>query len=543
MTTRDSTLPGAAAPDPRTQRKYRQRWWTLAVLSLSLLIIGLDNTILNVALPTLQREFTSSASELQWMVDSYIVVFAGLLLTFGALGDRFGRARALQAGLVIFGLASFAAAYSQSAEQLIAARAVMGVGGAFIMPATLSILIDVFPKEERGRAISIWAGIAGLGIGLGPLAGGVLLEHFWWGSVFMVNVPIVIVALLAGFFLVPESRDPDATAIDLPGAFLSMGAVITLVYAIIEAPARGWLDPLVVGGFVAALVLGITFAVHELRTDAPMLDFRFFRNLRFSFGAAAIGFAFFSLFGMVFLLTQYLQFVRGYSALEAGYRLLPIALGIMAGASQSHRWVARFGTPKVVSAAMIGLALVMATMALWTTDTSYWIVGTVLFLMAAMMGNVMAPSTEAVMGALPMAKAGVGSAMNDLVRQVAGALGVAIIGSVVNTVYAASMEDVVATLPPQASGPAGDSVGAALRIATEVGGPQGEALAASASGAFMDSFGVAALIASGMVLAGSFLVRRYLPVEPAGAPAEPTLDAPQPRYVGVAPRTGPQHGD
>ncbi len=534
------TLPEAEILPSRDERKHRQRWWTLAVLSLSLLIIGLDNTILNVALPTLQREFQSSASELQWMVDSYIVVFAGLLLTLGALGDRFGRARALQAGLVIFCLASIWAAYSPSAEHLIAARAVMGIGGAFIMPATLSVLIDVFPKEERGRAISIWAGVAGLGIGLGPLAGGLLLEWFWWGSVFMVNVPIVIIALVAGFFVVPDSRDPEATALDLPGGVLSMAAVTSLVFAIIEAPSKGWLDPVVVGTFAAATVLGFAFTIRELRTDAPMLDFGFFRNFRFSFGAAAIGFSFFALFGMIFLLTQYLQFVRGYTALEAGYRLTPIAPGIMLGASQSHRWVARFGTAKVVAAAMVGLAGVMGAMALWTTGTEYWIVGTMLFLMAAMMGNVMAPSTESVMGALPMAKAGVGSAMNDLVRQVAGALGVAVIGSAVNTVYASRMDDVVAGLPPRAAEPAGDSVGAALRIATEVGGPRGAAIASAANDAFMDAFGMAALLAAGIVLVGSVLVRRYLPAEPVpSAQPEPV----GPPHVGFAARTGLRHGD
>jgi hypothetical protein len=243
---------------------------------------------------------------------------------------------------------------------------------------------------------------------------------------------------------------------------------------------------------------------------------------------------------MIFLLTQYLQFVRGYTALEAGYRLLPIALGIMLGASQSHRWVSRFGTPKVVSTAMVGLALVMASYALWTTDTPYWIVGTALFLMAATMGNIMAPSTEAVMGALPMAKAGVGSAMNDLVRQVAGALGVAIIGSVVNVVYSAQMDDVVANLPPQAADAAGDSVGAALRVSSQMGGSQGAALATSANEAFIDAFGVAALLAGATVLIGSFLVRRYLPAENAADEQVKPEGVP---YLAGASRAGHQRGD
>lgn len=512
-------MPGENRPSPpltldlAAERKHQRRWWTLAILSLSLLIIGLDNTILNVAIPTIQREFSSSASELQWMVDSYILVFAALLLTLGTLGDKFGRARALQWGLVIFGISSFGAAYAQSAEQLIAARAVMGIGGAFIMPATLSIVIDVFPKRELGKAISIWAGIAGLGVGLGPLAGGLLLEYFWWGSVFLVNVPIVVIALIAGYFLVPDSRDPDTTALDLPGAVLSLVAITTLVFAIIEVPSRGWLDPLVLTAFGTAILFGVGFAVRELTTDAPMLDFAFFRNLRFSWGAAAIGFAFFALFGMVFLLTQYLQFVRGYTALETGYRLVPIALGIMVGASQSHRLVARLGTAKVVAAGMVGLAAVLGSMSLWDVSTSYWIIGMTLFLMAMSMGITMAPATEAVMGALPQAKAGVGSAMNDLVRQVAGAFGVAIIGSIVNAEYSGQMDDAVADIPPQSAGLAADSVGAALLLASEIGGANGIALAGAARAAFVDSFGLASMIASGVLLFGSVLVARYLPRE------------------------------
>src|SRR5688572_30773203 len=223
----------SAPPDvDRTSLKYRRRWWTLGVLSLSLLIIGLDNTILNVAIPTLQQEFDASSSQLQWMVDSYVVVFAGLLLTLGALGDRFGRGKALQAGLAIFGLASLWAAYAGSAEMLIAARAVMGIGGALIMPATLSILTDVFPREERGKAIAIWSGVAGIGIGLGPLLGGLLLEWFWWGSVFLINVPIAVAALVLGWWLVPDSRDPHPAAIDVPGALLSVSWISLLVYAI-----------------------------------------------------------------------------------------------------------------------------------------------------------------------------------------------------------------------------------------------------------------------------------------------------------------------
>jgi len=498
---------------PSGDLKYRRRWATLAVLSISLLIIGLDNTILNVALPSLQRAFDASASELQWMVDSYIVVFAGLLLAMGALGDRFGRAKALASGLIIFGVTSFWAANAGSATELIAARALMGIGGALIMPATLSIIVDVFPREERGRAIAIWAAVAGSGIGLGPLLGGLLLENFWWGSVFLINVPVVIVALIAGAILVPDSRDPVKHSLDLPGAFLSMGAVSALVYAIIEAPSRGWLDPLVLVAFAGSVIFGAGFAFREMHTKDPMLDLAFFRNKRFSAGMAAISIAFFALFGSLFLLTQYLQFVQGYTALEAGLRTAPLALGVALGAGRSHALVRRFGTTKVVTMGSLGLGLVVGSAALWTPDTTYWLVGGVIVLMAFFMGNVMAPATDSVMGAVPEAKAGVGSAMNDVTRQVGGALGIAIIGSSLNSVYSSQMTDVVAGLPPEAAEAAGDSVGGAMYVATQLPAEAGDALVEASHLAFMDGLGIAVIVAAAAAFIGAVVVHRYLPAD------------------------------
>jgi EmrB/QacA subfamily drug resistance transporter len=523
-----SSLPPIPHSDPASP-VYRRRWWTLAVLALSLVIIGLDNTVLNVALPSLQQEFQASASELQWMVDSYIVVFAGLLLTLGALGDRFGRAKALQAGLVIFAAASFWAAYAGSANSLIAARAVMGIGGAFIMPATLSILIDVFPREERGRAIAIWSGVAGIGIGLGPIVAGLLLEWFWWGSVFLINVPIATIALVAGWWLVPDSRDPGHTGLDLGGAILSISAVSLLVYAIIEAPGHGWTDPLTLGLFAAAIALIGAFAWWESRVAHPMLDFTLFRNRRFSLGAGAIGVSFFALFGTIFAFTQYLQFVKGYTPLEAGIRLIPLALGIALGAGRSDHLVRRVGTTRVVAAAMVLVSLLLASFSLLEIDTAYWVLGLIVFFLAFSMGNVMAPSTDAVMGAVPEAKAGVGSAMNDVVRQVAGALGVAIIGSIMTTAYGNRMAGATSGLPDPAASAASDSVGAALRIAGEIGGAPGEALALVARESFVDAMGIAALVAAGVALAGAIVVARWLPAhhdEPASEPvAQPSSQA------------------
>ena len=515
-----TTQPGGSL----ASRKYRLRWWTLAVLCLSLLIVGLDNTILNVAIPTLQREFGATASELQWMVEAYVVVFAGLLLTLGALGDRLGRARALRAGLILFGVCSLAAAYAGSAGQLIAARALMGIGGALIMPATLSVLTDVFPREERGRAIAIWSGVSGLGIGLGPLAGGFLLEHFWWGSVFLVNVPIVLVALAAGPFLVPESRDPHPAALDVTGALLSIAAISTLVYGVIEAPHRGWADPRSLAAFGAGAALAVAFALWELRTDHPMLDLAFFRNRRFSAGSAAIALTFFALFGAVFALTQYLQFVRGYSPLEAGVRLTPLALGVMLGAGASNALADRLGTTRVVSGGMLIVAGALASMAAWAVATPYWVLGSTIFVLALGMGNVISPATEAVMGAVPEARAGIGSAMNDVTRQVAGAFGVAIVGSLVSTVYADRMAAPTATLPAPAAEPARDSVGAALAVAERLGGPAAEALAAAARQSFVDALGIAVLVSAGVLLLATAAVARLLPARhlPAPLPAPAT---------------------
>jgi len=507
-------------------RKYHQRWWTLAVLSVSLIIIGLDNTILNVALPTIQRELQASASELQWMVDAYVLVFASLLLTMGALGDRFGRKRTLQIGLLIFGVSSFFAAHSQTSESLIISRAAMGIGGALIMPSTLSIITDVFPREERGRAIGIWTGMAAVGIAMGPALGGWLLENFsWgadfpfdisgdmsnWGSVFLINVPVVALALLAGLLLVPDSKDPAPPRIDFLGALLSMATLITLVYAIIDAPSRGWFDPLVITAFAAALALGTAFLAWERHVAHPMLNLGFFRNPRFSAGVGGITMAFFTLFGTIFISTQYLQFVHGYSALEAGIRIMPFALGMMVGAANSYRLVARLGTNKVAAMGLMILAIVSASFYFWNVETPYWIIGISVVILSFGVSNTMAPCTDAVMGAVPLAKAGVGSAMNDTTRQVGGAFGVAILGSILNTLYASQMSGEVAGLPPQAAGPAQDSVGAAVNIGNQIGGTQGQSLIDTARLAFVDGMHVAFLAAAIIAVVAALLVLKYMP--------------------------------
>jgi EmrB/QacA subfamily drug resistance transporter len=490
---------------------YARRWKTLAVLSLALLIIGLDNTILNVALPSLQEEFDASSSTLQWIVDSYLLVFAGLLLTMGTLGDRFGRKLALQLGLAVFGGASLGVLFVDSADGLIAIRALMGIGGALIMPATLSVLTNVFPREERAKAIGIWAGMASMGIGLGPLFGGLLLEYFDWSSVFLVNVPVAVVALAAGAFLVPESRDPEPGRFDILGALLSVAALVFLVYGVIEAPEMGWTDPTILACFGTAIALGAAFVGWELRTREPMLDLSFFRNPRFSMASAGISIAFFSLFGAIFALTQFLQDAYGYSALEAGAAMTPIAGGLVLGAVSSIKLAARFGTGRVVAFGLLNLGGLLALSLTWTADMPYWPLGVWFFALAGCMGLITGPATDSVMGAVPEEKSGVASAMNDVTRQVAGALGTAVIGSMITSLYASRIGDSVASLPEQARVAAEDSIGQANAVAAELPAGQGAALADSAAKAFTEALGIGFSVAGACALAGAVAVKLWLP--------------------------------
>jgi EmrB/QacA subfamily drug resistance transporter len=504
---------------------HERRWKILRVLALSLVIIGLDNTILNVALPSLQEHFDASGSTLQWMVDSYLVSFAGLLLTLGTLGDRFGRKRALQTGIALFGLSSLAVLFVETSTQLIAVRALMGVGGAMIMPATLSIITNVFPREERAKAIGVWAGTAAIGVGLGPLFGGLLLEYFDWSSVFLINVPVALVAFLAGMRFVPESRDPNPGRFDVPGALLSIGALVALIYAIIEAPERGWLDPVILGAFGTSLALGAMFVAWELRTAAPMLDLSLFRNPRFSVGSLSISLAFFALFGGIFALTQFLQFAKDYSPLEAGAAMVPLAFGLMLGATRSVKLVEHIGTTRVVAGGLLGLGTMLATTLLWSSDMPYWPIGLWFFGVALSMGSVMGPATGSVMGAVPKEKSGVASAMNDVTRQVGGSLGTAVIGSLVASFYSSRIADAASGLPSGTQDAVKDSIGTADAVAAQLPADQGSSLAHSAASAFTDALGLGLGVAAIAAFAAAVVVIRRLPAraadeQPRGATLE-----------------------
>jgi EmrB/QacA subfamily drug resistance transporter len=504
--------------DQRTQarRTHDRRWLTLLVLCVSLLVIVIDNTIVNVALPTLVRDLGTSVSDLQWVVDAYTLVFAGLLLTAGSLGDRFGRKGALTLGLFIFGAASAAAAFAGGITPLIAARAVMGIGAALIMPATLSILTNVFTDtRERALAIGLWSGVAGIAVGLGPVPGGFLLDHFWWGSVFIVNVPLVAAAIVAGHFLVPTSRNPQQPRLDLVGAGLSIVGLGALVASIIEAPSNGWTDPLILAGFAVAVVALTTFVLWERHVDEPMLDVRLFANARFSAASVNVTLVFFALFGFIFLATQYLQFVLGYSAFDAGVRTLPFAFALMVMAPLSSKTVQWFGTKRVVVTGMLLFASGLVVASTATVSSGYPRVMVAMILMGTGMGLSVAPATESIMGALPLHQAGVGSAVNDTSREVGGALGVAIVGSMLSSLYSTNLNGKLpATVPVPVRDAADQSVGAALQVSAQLG-RIGAPLADAARESFVYAMSRASLVTAAVAVVGAVLAWRFLPARAA----------------------------
>jgi EmrB/QacA subfamily drug resistance transporter len=470
----------------------------------------------------LVRDLRASTSELQWIVDGYTLVFAGLLLTAGSLGDRFGRKGALGIGLGIFCVGSILAAFAGSTPVLVLTRAFMGIGAALIMPATLSLLTNIFrDPKERGRAIGVWAAVAGGGGALGPVIGGFLLQHFWWGSVFLINVPVSIAALVAGRYVLPPSRDPSAPRLDPIGAVLSITGLVALLWAIIEAPAKGWTDGSVVEGFGIGIVLLASFVVWELTSDHPMLDVRFFENRRFTAANAAITMVFFGMFGSMFLTTQYLQTVLGFSAFEAGIRTLPMSVVMFTAAPLAPRLAERIGTKVVVGTGMLICAtgLVFTSALPVSNGYPHLLVG--LMIVSLGMGLAMAPATESIMGSLPPSKAGVGSAMNDTTRQVGAALGVAVIGSAFATSYRPNIVARLSTLhaPPEVVGVAKDSVGGAVQAASRLPADLGHSVALAAREEFVAGFGIALLLAAAVVAIAAAIVFAFLPAR-AGDPRE-----------------------
>ncbi len=500
-----------------SQTIYRRRWLILSVLIVGLLAIVIDNTVLNVALKTIAEPrggLGASQSQLEWAINSYTLVFAGLLFTFGVVGDRVGRKRMLMIGLVLFGVASLLSAYSRSPEQLIFARAAMGLGGAAVMPQTLSIISNVFEPAERSRAIGLWATAVGLGIATGPVLGGLLLDHFWWGSVFLINVPVTAIGFTAAAILVPESRNREAGGIDFVGVLLSIAGLILLVYGIVQGgDTSSWLRPDVLGPIAGGLIVLAFFGWYETRIAHPSLDVRLFRDRRLSASVGALGLVFFGMGGVFFFTSFYLQNVRGYSPLAAGLLTVPFAAGQLLLSPRSSRLVQRYGAKAAGATGLFVMAAAVAGYATLGTSSPIWLLAVLFGIQGAAMGVVMPAATSAVMDVLPRERAGAGSALTNTSRQVAVALSVAVLGSILAEFYRNSLSPTLAHLPAGAREAASSSISATQAVAQQLG-PSGRSLLVPANDAFVHAMHYTTLVAALLALAGGFVVLRWMPGKP-----------------------------
>ncbi|MFI8080579.1 MFS transporter [Kitasatospora sp. NPDC086009] len=524
----------AAAPPRVPEAIHRRRWAILCTLVLALLVVVLDNSILNVAMKTIASPaptgLGASQSDLEWSINSYTLVFAGLLFTAGLLGDRFGRKRALLAGMVVFGIASLLSAMAASPGELIGYRALMGVGGALAMPATLAIIMNVFERAEQPKAIGIWAGAVGLAIAIGPITGGLLIEHFWWGSVFLINVPIVVVAVIAMVLLVPESKDPNPGRLDPIGVLLSIIGLVALIFGIIKGgELADFTSPEAWGPVLVGVVALVAFVWFERRTAYPALDISWFRNKVFSASVVVVGVVFFALMGVSFFGVFYTQSVRGYSALQAGMLMLPLAAAQLLFAPRARLVVDRFGVRATCAGGMALIAIGFLGYLLLDVDTPIWVLVVLGLLMGSGMAHVMPPVTVAIMGSLPREKAGAGSAINNTFRQVGGSLGVAVLGAVLSTVYRNGMSDQLDKLPAGAlREKAGESLEATMAVAGRLG-PQGAELIGPANASFIDAMHVVAGLSAGVTAVGALLAWFLLPGRiTAGGPGGAPGDAPAP---------------
>ncbi|WP_171162151.1 MFS transporter [Streptomyces sp. I05A-00742] len=536
------TIPPGDAPVRQVpEAVHRRRWAILAVLLFSLLVVVLDNSILNVAMKTIASPpptgLGATQSQLEWAINSYTLVFAGILFTAGLLGDRLGRKKVLLFGMVVFGIGSVLSATSGSPGELISFRAVMGFGGAFVMPATLAIIMNVFERDEQPKAVGIWAGAVGLAIAIGPITGGILMDHFWWGSVFLVNVPIVIIAVIAMVVLVPDSRDPAPGRLDPLGVLLSVVGLVLLVYGIIKGgQLADFTVPEVYGTVGGGLLVLALFVLHERRSGHPALDMRWFRKPQFSAAVTSIGLVFFALLGVTFFTVFYTQSVRGYSPLQSGLLLLPLAAAQMFFAPRARHVVARFGGRAVCSGGMLLVAITMSGFVLLDADTPIWVLEVLFFFQGTAMAHVMPPATVSIMQSLPREKAGSGSAVNNTFRQVGGALGVAVLGSVLSTVYRdgiAARLDAVPGLSGSARHAAGESIEGTLGLAGKLG-PAGQDLVVPAHDAFLHAMHVTALGAAGVAALGALVAGIFLPGR--NAAPRPGADRPTERQQAGAGR-------
>ena len=517
--------PAVAAPPPVAHNRAVSPWAALAVLCSSLLIINLDTTVLNVALPTLVRDLHATSSQLQWIVDAYALVFGGLLLTAGSLADRWGRKRTFLVGLIAFAGGSAWAAFSGSVTLLVAARASMGVGAALLMPSTLSIITDVFrDPAERQKAIGLWAGASGVGFALGPIVGGLLLARFWWGSVFLINVPIAIVAAVLAVRIVPDSRNPAVLPPDIVGALLSVVGIGLVLWAVIEAPVDGWTSVVVIGPGAGVPPIGRLRGGWERKSSHPMLNLGFFAARSFSVAVSSVGLVIFGLVGSLFLLTQLLQFDLGYTALQAGVRMLPIAAILAVMAPLSSVLNRLFGTKVTTAAGMLGASAGLFMISHATVTWSYTSMLPGMVTIGAGAALVMPSVSASVMGSVPRSHTGVGSATNGTFIQLGGAIGVAVIGSILSTRFQGRMAPVIAPyhVPAPLAATILGSIGGALTVAGHLGGALGAHLARAARSAFISGTDLALLPAAAVVLVGCALAAAALP---ARARPSPTADA------------------
>jgi EmrB/QacA subfamily drug resistance transporter len=488
------------------------------VLCVAVLTVNLDNTILNVALPTLVEKLQATTDQLQWIVDAYAMVFGGLLLVSGSLADRYGRKRLFVAGLVVFGGGSLGAAFSGSVDPLIIWRGLMGAGASMTIPSGLSIINDIFRDPvERARAVGVWAGTVGLGIAIGPVAGGLLLAHFWWGSIFLVNVPVVAAGLVGTLLLVPESRSANPRRADPVGALLSIGGLGAILWAIIEGPARGWSSPEVVAALAVGVAVVAGFVAWERRSDHPMLPLKYFRSRRFSIALAAMVVGAFALLGGLFLQTQFLQFFLGYSPLGAGLRILPLAGVLAVAALAAPRLVRRVGSKVIVAGGLLLIAGGLAENAAVASPTVTYLLALPGMLLIGLGAGLLIPAaTDSILGALGQEDAAVGSAANSTALQVGGALGVAVIGSVLSTRYQSAMNALLIGrhLPAAVLQDILGSLGGALAVARAVGGPLGAGLTTVARSSFQTGMRTALLAGLGATAAGMLVVLAALPARP-----------------------------
>ncbi|MBH1934195.1 DHA2 family efflux MFS transporter permease subunit [Streptomyces sp. AV19] len=494
-----------------------RRWRILASLVVSVVLVVLDTSIVSVALRTLALPapdgLGASSGDLQWSVDAYTLVFATLLITAGLTADRFGRKRTLLAGLLLFGIFSATAAYAQDAAQLIASRGAMGIGAALVVPATLAIITHAFPPAERPRAIGLWAASAGLAIAIGPVTGGLLLEHYWWGSIFLVNLPVVLVGSVAVALVVPESADPAPRRFDPVGVLLCVAGLGLLVLGIVEGGELGaWTPPRVWANALGGTALLGAFVLWERRTSHPAMDLRCFRDARFSAAAAVVGVVFFGLLGSSFYMIFYLQSVRGYSSLQAGCCLLPLAAAQLVVSPASASAARRFGVRAVCAAGLTMTALTFFGVSLLDQRSPLWQCEALFFLMGSAMGLAMPVATASAMSTMPQRTAGAGAAMLNSLRQVAGALGVAVLGSLLSSHYRVRVREALAPLPTTLRPLAEESVEGALTVAGRLGATAGgDVLATRAVEAFVSAMRVTSLVAGGVTLVGAVVVWVFLP--------------------------------